>query len=82
VVERLEPAMERLASPGACRPIRRYAVTPIDSYLDTRWIYSTDTEGNRFELKDRHGWAGATRRGLVRAGEASAPRPVACGHSG
>jgi hypothetical protein len=55
VVERLEPAMERLASPGACRPIRRYAVTPIGSYLDTRSIYSTDTEGNRFELKDRHG---------------------------
>ena len=29
--------------------------TAIDSYLGTRWIYYTDPEGNRFELKDTRG---------------------------
>lgn len=49
MVERLEPVVEELRTRGL------QADTEIDSYLGTRWIYYTDPEGNRFELKDRHG---------------------------
>lgn len=48
-VERLEPVVQALRARGVIPD------TEIDSYLGTRWIYFTDPEGNRFELKDRHG---------------------------
>ena len=49
LVERLELTVEELRSRGV------HPDTEIDAYLGTRWIYFTDPEGNRFELKDRHG---------------------------
>lgn len=48
-VDRLEPVVEALAARGLTPD------TPIDSYLGTRWVYFTDPEGNRFELKDERG---------------------------
>lgn len=48
-VEQLEPVVQELRTRGV-RPD-----TEIDSYLGTRWVYYTDPEGNRFELKDGHG---------------------------
>ncbi len=45
-VERLEPVVASLRDKGL------HPDTEIDSYLGTRWIYYTDPEGNRFELKD------------------------------
>ena len=48
-VECLEPVVAELRSRGL------EPQTQIDSYLCTRWIYYADPEGNRFELKDRHG---------------------------
>ncbi|WP_140637514.1 VOC family protein [Methylibium rhizosphaerae] len=49
LVARLEPVVEALRTRGVNPD------TEIDSYLGTRWIYYTDPEGNRFELKDRQG---------------------------
>lgn len=49
LVERLEPVIEQLRGRGL------EPDTEIDTYLGTRWINYTDPEGNRFELKDRHG---------------------------
>ncbi len=49
LVERLEPVIASLSVRGVL------ADTEIDSYLGTRWIYYTDPEGNRFELKDGNG---------------------------
>jgi predicted enzyme related to lactoylglutathione lyase len=49
LVDQLEPAVQMLKDRGLM------ADTAIDSYLGTRWIYYTDPEGNRFELKDNHG---------------------------
>jgi predicted enzyme related to lactoylglutathione lyase len=49
LVEQLEPAVSILKARGV------EPDTEIKSYLGTRWIYYTDPEGNRFELKDLHG---------------------------
>lgn len=49
LVERLEPIIQVLRERGL------QPDTPIDSYLGTRWVYYTDPEGNRFEIKDSHG---------------------------
>jgi catechol-2,3-dioxygenase len=49
LVEQLEPVVEAFRARGVMPD------TGIDSYLGTRWIYYTDPEGNRFELKDRRG---------------------------
>ena len=49
LVERLEPALASLAERGVAPD------TEIGSHLGTRWIYFTDPEGNRFELKDNQG---------------------------
>jgi catechol 2,3-dioxygenase-like lactoylglutathione lyase family enzyme len=49
LIEHLESAVEALNA----RDVR--ADTEIASYLGTRWIYFTDPEGNRFELKDLRG---------------------------
>ena len=49
LVERLEPVVEGLRFNGLISD------TQIDEYLGTRWIYFTDPEGNRFELKDNLG---------------------------
>jgi predicted enzyme related to lactoylglutathione lyase len=48
LVEQLEAAVLSLKARGVA------ADTEIKSYLGTRWIYYTDPEGNRFELKDLH----------------------------
>jgi catechol-2,3-dioxygenase len=48
-VEQLEPAVAALRERGLSPD------KAIDSYLGTRWIYYTDPEGNRFELKDDRG---------------------------
>jgi catechol-2,3-dioxygenase len=49
VVDDLEPAVQALESLGL------HSDTGSDHYLGTRWIYYTDPEGNRFELKDNRG---------------------------
>jgi len=49
LVEQLELAVSALKARGV------EADTEIRSYLGTGWIYYTDPEGNRFELKDLHG---------------------------
>jgi len=49
LVERLEPVIAELQTRGLNPD------TDINSYLGTRWIYYTDPEGNRFELKDNNG---------------------------
>jgi [ribosomal protein S5]-alanine N-acetyltransferase len=49
LVEQLEPVVAGLRARGL------KSDTEIDSYLGTRWIYFTDPEGNRFELKDTKG---------------------------
>ena len=48
-IDRLEPAIEALRARGV------EPDTAIGSYLGTRWIYFTDPEVNRFELKDARG---------------------------
>jgi predicted enzyme related to lactoylglutathione lyase len=47
LVDNLELAVSRLKERGL------HSDTDIDSYLGTRWVYFTDPEGNRFELKDK-----------------------------
>jgi|ERR1700691_325687 predicted enzyme related to lactoylglutathione lyase len=49
LVEQLEAAVSALKARGI------EADTEIKRHLGTRWIYYTDPEGNRFELKDLHG---------------------------
>jgi|HubBroStandDraft_1064217.scaffolds.fasta_scaffold174660_1 predicted enzyme related to lactoylglutathione lyase len=49
LVEQLEAVVSALKARGV------EADTEIKSHLGTRWIYYTDPEGNRFELKDLHG---------------------------
>ena len=49
LVDHLEPAVQLLKDRGLA------ADTTIESYMGTRWIYFTDPEGNRFELKDNRG---------------------------
>jgi hypothetical protein len=49
LVDDLESTVQALES----RSLR--SDTGIDRYLGTRWIYYTDPEGNRFELKDNRG---------------------------
>jgi len=49
LVDQLEAAVSVLKARGV------EADTEIKSHLGTRWIYYTDPEGNRFELKDLHG---------------------------
>jgi predicted enzyme related to lactoylglutathione lyase len=49
LVDDLEPTVQALESRGL------RSDTGIDRYLGTRWIYYTDPEGNRFELKDNRG---------------------------
>ena len=49
LVENLELAVETVKSRGV------QPDSAMDSYLGTRWIYYTDLEGNRFELKDLRG---------------------------
>jgi catechol 2,3-dioxygenase-like lactoylglutathione lyase family enzyme len=51
--EQLEPVVAELKARGLNPD------TAINSYLGTRWIYYTDTEGNRFELKDNNSESGS-----------------------
>jgi catechol 2,3-dioxygenase-like lactoylglutathione lyase family enzyme len=49
LVDQLEPVVAEFKTRGL------HADTEISSYLGTRWIYYTDPEGNRFEIKDNKG---------------------------
>jgi [ribosomal protein S5]-alanine N-acetyltransferase len=49
LVDDLDTAVAALQAKGLA------ADSKIDSYLGTRWVYYTDPEGNRFELKDAKG---------------------------
>lgn len=49
LVDDLEPVVQQLGLRGLAPD------TEIKSYLGTRWVYFTDPEGNRFELKDNRG---------------------------
>ncbi len=49
LVECIEPAIASLKEKGVSPD------TEICGYLGTRWVYYSDSEGNRFELKDSNG---------------------------
>ena len=49
ISDSLEPVVEQLGVRGLLPD------TKIESYMGTRWVYFTDPEGNRFEIKDNRG---------------------------